>query len=394
MSVLVSTPGLTPHQPGSPYSPGVRAHDRISWRDAWLPALLLLVGAAELASLRSTGWAASVGLEAVAALALVFRRRLTLVAAAVATAAMTLIPVTGAQMNEAATPILFYMLCAFSVARWLTLQRALTGLGTILFLVFLQAIGIDPRDQNWTDVVFVLSLAVPPFVFGRVVLRLDEQKRKLAEQQDIIRDQAVQEERDRIARELHDVIAHSISAMVVQTAAAQDLVRSQPEQAEELLRSVADTGRGALTETGRLLHLVRDESGELGLSPAPSVGDIPDLVRSFRESGLDLDAELDLPTEPLPGGLDVSVYRVVQEALTNAMKHAEGPVRLRLSTTPDSLRVQCTNRAGSRSSVGAGLGLRGMAERVGLLGGSLDEGVTPSGDFVLDVALPLPRPVA
>jgi len=260
----------------------------------------------------------------------------------------------------------------------------------VLGLAFVQSKFIDPRPQDWTDVVFVLSLVVPPFIFGRIVRRLDEQGRLLAAQQEVIRDQAVEAERDRIARELHDVIAHSISAMVVQTAAAQDLLRSQPERAAELLDAVTDTGRSALAETGRLLHLVRDEAGELGLRPAPSVTDLPALVQSFRDGGLDVDAELELPDAPLPSGVDVSAYRVVQEALTNAMKHAEGPVRLRLTTTPDRVHITCTNPVGSHNGSGSGLGLRGMAERVGLLGGSMDNTSTPGGDFALEVALPLP----
>ncbi len=221
--------------------------------------------------------------------------------------------------------------------------------------------------------------------------QLDEQKRLLAAQQEVIRDQAVQAERDRIARELHDVIAHSISAMVVQTAAAQDLLRTQPERAEELLESVAETGRTALAETGRLLHLVRDDAGELGLRPAPSVSDLPALVQSFRDGGLEVDAQLDLPTTPLPSGVDVSAYRVVQEALTNAMKHADGPVRLRLTSTSDQVHITCTNPVGTANGGGSGLGLRGMAERVGLLGGSMGSRRTPEGDFALDVDLPLPR---
>ena len=157
------------------------------------------------------------------------------------------------------------------------------------------------------------------------------------------------------------------------------------------MQTVADTGRSALAETGRLLHLVRDEAGELGLEPAPSVRDVPTLVESFRTNGRELHAELDLPEAPLPSGVDVSAYRVVQEALTNAMKHADGPVRLRVATTPDSLEIHCANRAGSSPGEGSGLGLRGMAERVGLLGGTMHSERTTTGEFVLDVALPLPR---
>jgi signal transduction histidine kinase len=102
------------------------------------------------------------------------------------------------------------------------------------------------------------------------------------------------------------VIAHSLSAMVVQTAAAQDLVHSSPDRAGTLLQSVADTGRKALEETGRLLHLIRDDADELGLRPTPGLADLPALVDAFRENGLDVEADLGLPAGPLPGGVDVS----------------------------------------------------------------------------------------
>ncbi len=105
--------------------------------------------------------------------------------------------------------------------------------------------------------------------------------------------EAVRAERDRIARELHDVIAHSVSAMVVQTAAAQDLVRTDPDRAERVLRDVADTGRRALVETGRLLHVIRDDADELGLNPAPGVADLDRLVQEFRAEGLDVDLSVD-----------------------------------------------------------------------------------------------------
>ena len=374
-----------------PYAPDVEALLRTGWRDALLPGLLLALGAAELASLGTHGWVESIGLEAAAAALLALRRKAPVVVVPLSALALATIPLTGTQMDEPATPILFYILGVFSLGRWLTLRRGIPVLVLVLTIVFVQSIVMDPGPHDWTDVVFVLSLAVPPYVFGRIVRRLDEQGQLLVAQQEVIRDQAVQGERDRIARELHDIIAHSISAMVVQTAAAQDLLRSQPERAAQLLETVTDTGRSALAETGRLLHLVRDDAGELGLSPAPSVTDLPALVQSFRDGGLDIDAELELPASRLPSGVDVSAYRVVQEALTNAMKHADGPVLLRLTTTSDLVRITCTNPVGpsSANGGGSGLGLRGMAERVGLLGGSMDSSSTPGGDFALEVALPL-----
>jgi len=359
--------------------------------DVVLPLALLALGAAELATLGTDGWIPSVGLEAVAAAALIFRRFHPAIAVPVSAVALMAIPLTGTQMDEAATPIFFYVLGVYSLGRYLAGRAALITLVLTLGLV-LADFGFDPDDNDWTDLVFILSLAIPPFVFGRISRRLAEQSEQLARQSERLRDQAVRAERDRIARELHDVIAHSVSAMVVQTAAAQDLVRSSPDRALTLLESVAETGRRTLAETGRLLHLIRDESDELGLQPAPGVADLPALVEEFRAAGLAVDARLDLPDDPPPGGVDVSAYRVVQEALTNALKHADGSARLSVETEAGALRIRCANRIGPGTGTGSGLGLAGMSERVALLGGTLSQGRT--GDrFAIEAVIPLPAAV-
>ena len=226
VSDFVSTLGLDAPGPSRRRTLPVWKHTSApGWRDAWLPVVLLLLGAAELASLGTRGWIASIGLEAVAALLLVFRRQLPVVVVPLSALALAMIPLTGTAMDEAAAPILFYILGVFSLGRWLRLQRRASPCWwSCSQWCSCSRFCSTPGPQDWTDVVFVLSLAVPPYVFGRIVRRLDEQGRLLVAQQEVIRDQAVQGERDRIARELHDVIAHSISAMVVQTAAAQDLM--------------------------------------------------------------------------------------------------------------------------------------------------------------------------
>ena len=193
------------------------------------------------------------------------------------------------------------------------------------------------------------------------------------------------------------MIAHSLSAMVVQTAAAQDLVRRRPDEAAALLESVARTGREALAETGRLLHVIRDDADELGLSPQPGLADVPVLVDRLREGGLQVDAELDLAGRTVPGGVDVSAYRVVQEALTNAVRHGAGRATLRVVTHGEDLVIRCTNpvtaSVSGRATNGAGLGLLGMAERVSVLGGRVRHGTDAAGGFELEALIPLgPRP--
>lgn len=359
---------------------------RVGWRDTLVPAVLLALGSAELATLGTTGWVPSIGLEALAALALVFRRSHTALAVPGAALALMAIPLTGTRMEDAATPIFFYVLGIYSLGRYLSARSGLIVLVLTLALVFAD-FRFDPSDNDWTDLVFILSLAVPPFVFGRISRRLAEQSELLRQQQALIRDQAVREERDRIAREMHDVIAHSVSAMVVQAAAAQDLVRTSPDRALTLLASVTETGRQALAETGRLLHLIRDDADELGLRPAPGLGEVPALVDSLRSGGLQVDADLDVAVEP-PGSIDVSAYRVVQEALTNAMKYAGGPVLLSITCDEHLLRISCSNPLGKAAGNGSGLGLAGMAERVALLGGRLERS-TSDGVFALAVEIPL-----
>jgi signal transduction histidine kinase len=362
---------------------------RLRPADVLVPGAILALGALELAIARPDGWEYGVALEAVSAALVVGRRFHPLVLGTPAAAILLWMPWVGPQLDDVATPILMLALVCYSFARWTVDLRGLACIG-LLGLIFLgDYLFADARDHDVTDVVFVSALLLPPYIFGRITRKLAEQSEQLERQQEQIRDQAARAERDRIARELHDVIAHSLSAMVVQTAAAQDLVRASPERAAALLQAVADTGRRALDETGRLLHLIRDDADELGLRPVPGLADVPDLVARFRDSGLELEAELRLPDEPLAGGVDVSAYRLVQETLTNALKYADGPVRLSVLTTPERVRIRSSNRVGRAALEGAGLGLQGMAERVAMLGGTLHSGPTPDAGFLVDAEIPL-----
>src|SRR4051812_26523193 len=300
---------------------------------------------------------------------------------------MLVMPYLGPQLDEPAVPIFILAVSLYTLARWITDLRGLAGIVAISLMLLGDYLFQDSRSHNFSDVVFVASILLPPYVLGRLVRRLALQKELLEEREELVKREAVRDERDRIARELHDVIAHSISAMVVQTAAAEDLLRTDPERATVLLRSVAAAGRRALAETGRLLYLVRDDSDELGLHPPPGLADLPALVQSFRETGLEVDAELAAP-ESLPGGFDVSVYRIVQEALTNAARHGRGVVRLAVGVEGARLRIRCANAVAPDDAPGSGLGLRGMQERVEVLGGTLSSGASADG-FVLEVDLPL-----
>ena len=360
---------------------------------AALPAGLAVLGAIELALLRPRGWSWGVLIEVEACVLLIWRRRNPLLFATLATAVLLAMPWVGPPLYEPSVPVMIWTVSIFALGRWLPDLRGLADVAVLALLVFADYALVDPRQHSWSDVMFVAALIAPPYVLARITRRLAEQKEQLERQQELIRRQAVREERDRIAREMHDVIAHSVSAMVVQTAAAQDLVRSDPARAEQVLVGVADTGRHALAETGRLLRVLRDEHNELRREPSPGLASLSGLVEEFRANrfranSLRIDLEVPDPLPVLPAAVDVSAYRIAQEALTNALNYGDRTASLRLRVTADGLLIQASNPASTSVGNGSGLGLLGMAERVSLLGGSLTHGRTRDGRFELSVTLP------
>lgn len=358
-----------------------------------MPLLLAVVVTVEIVVSQPKGAVAALVLELAACAALVARRRWTLPACLVSGWLVVAPPWVGPEIDELAAPILVMAVVAYSLARWLPDHRGLAVLGLVALLLTGVYLFTDERDNNVSDVFFVLSLLAPPYVLGRVTRKLATQAEQLEKQQELVKREAVRAERDRIARELHDVIAHSVSAMVVQTAAAQDLVRSDPARAESVLADVAATGRRALAETGQLLHVLRDEDDELGLAPTPGLADVARLVEEFRRDGLDVRADFSAFAAELPAALDVSSYRIVQEALTNALRYApDRQVDLEVAASLDRLVIRVTNRMPTggpeAGRQGSGLGLLGLAERVSLLGGSLTHGHR-AGRFELAADLPI-----
>lgn len=365
------------------------AADR-SWLDWGLPAGLAVLLVVESVALDPPNLGAVLAVEVAGCAALLWRRRFTLLSCLVSGWLLAVSPFLGDEMNEQAAPILAVAVVCYSLARWPADYRGLLVVAAILLGITGDYVFTDERDNNITDVFFVTSLLLPPYVVGRIARRLAVQSEQLARQQELVREVAVRDERDRIARELHDVIAHSVSAMVVQTAAAQDLVRVDPAGAEAVLAEVADTGRRALAETGRLLHVIRDTDSELGLTPAPGLAEIPDLVDRFRADGLRVDLQVDEPLPTLPPGVDVSAYRIVQEALTNALRYSsDGVASLLLAGSPTALRIRAVNRCNGRTGQGSGLGLVGMKERVSVLGGTLRHGPVGGGVYEVEATLPV-----
>jgi signal transduction histidine kinase len=234
---------------------------------------------------------------------------------------------------------------------------------------------------------------------------------QLAEEQELRSRWAVSAERSRIARELHDVVAHSVSVMVVQAGAARRTVAASPGQAATALGQIEQTGRQALVELRRLLGLLRDdEAGDADLAPQPGLAHLELLAAAAREAGLPVEVAVEGEPRPLPAGVDLSAYRIVQEALTNSLKHS-GPSRTRILVRygPHDLRLEIRDKGpagngqkkGQESAEGrqptdpdrqdrrSGHGLIGMRERVALFGGTLETGSLPGGGYRVAARLPL-----
>jgi signal transduction histidine kinase len=202
---------------------------------------------------------------------------------------------------------------------------------------------------------------------------------------------AVAEERARIARELHDVVAHAVSVMVLQVGAVRHKLPAPLEEDKEALGRVEDAGRTALAEMRRLLGAMRREGDGVALTPQPGLDGLERLVDEVGRAGLPVRLHVDGDPFPLPRALDLSAYRIVQEGLTNALKHAEAghaDVTVRYGRDEVVLEVR-DDGTGTASSDGLGHGLVGIRERVTIFGGEMSAGTAPEGGFLLTARLPL-----
>jgi signal transduction histidine kinase len=206
---------------------------------------------------------------------------------------------------------------------------------------------------------------------------------------------AVAEERARIARELHDIVAHSVSVMVVQAEAADEMLNRQaPERARPPVWKIQETGRAALTDMRRMLGLLREDDSRPALMPQPGIANLELLLAKVRESGLPVELEVQGRPEPLPPGVDLSAYRIVQEALTNSLRYAgRAHARVVVRYGHGALELEVMDDGpGEAGDSNGGHGLIGMRERVALFGGELDAGPVPGRGFRVRARLPLEAP--
>jgi len=242
---------------------------------------------------------------------------------------------------------------------------------------------VDLAAGHWTDTIGVTISSAAVWAIGDAIKTrrafVDAERAESSKR-------AVEDEQARIARELHDVLAHNVSVMVVQAAAARDVFDAQPERARQALRAIEDTGRAALTELRQLLAGVRAE-----FEPQPGLVGLGPLVEGLRAAGLPVNVHVDGDLGDLPAGLDLSAYRIVQEALTNTLKHAHATTaEVRISRTRESVDLEVLDDGvGAPASANGGHGLIGMRERATLVGGRVEAGPRPGGGFRVHATLPL-----
>jgi signal transduction histidine kinase len=280
--------------------------------------------------------------------------------------------------------------CAlYALTVWTPPRRFVLGFALVMavWLAFSLRGGEFPNN----GVAFAVVTAIVMLLVRRVVGERERRAQLAERERDVAAREAVVEERARIARELHDAIAHNVSMMVVQAGAERRVIDQERGSTREVLETIERIGRDALTEMRRLVGMLRSDSAD-ELAPQPGLSDLPTLVAQVREAGLPVELEREGEPRELPVGIELSAYRIVQEALTNALKHAgEARATVRVRYGADSLELEIVDDGpgGHAPVASGGHGLAGMRERVALYGGRLDAGRRPSGGFVVRVLLPI-----
>jgi signal transduction histidine kinase len=359
---------------------------RSSAFDVVLAAALAVVGT--LDALRSGYWPqpyiASAALVAFSALCLAWRRRRPLLAYAGTMGALAVISVALGH-TEAGAGIIIGFIATYTVAVYGDNLAYAIAVG----LLFAASMGVGqaPEEAVWDAAFSVVVLALP-FVAGVTVRALGRRTATLETEQTVAAAKAAEEERRRIARELHDIISHGLGLVVLQAGVADQVLDRDPRRAREALAQIRRTGQEAIGELSTLVGLIREDPPTS--DPQPTLGDIERLVESTRAAGLEVHLHTLGPARPLPAAVELNAYRVVQEGLTNALKHAgRANVNVLLHYLPSNLEVEIVDdgRAAQRGS-GGRHGLPGLRERVAVFGGRFEAGSQPEGGWRLRASFP------
>jgi signal transduction histidine kinase len=271
-------------------------------------------------------------------------------------------------------------------------------LGLLIVLAAAEAVAYNDPSHSSGELAFVPLVFAIGWLLG-FALRERDQQAEVAEERAAEAERereaaarlAVAEERARIARELHDVVAHAMSVMVLQVGAVRHRLPGELEQDRNALRDVERAGRTALTEMRRLLGAMRSDADDLELAPQAGLDSLDPLLDEVRRAGLAVDLHVEGEPYTLPAALDLSAYRIVQEGLTNALKHARaGRADVTVRYAPGEVRIDVhDNGRGPATTDGLGHGLVGIRERVTIFGGEMTAGSANGGGFTLSTRLPV-----
>ncbi len=314
----------------------------------------------------------------------------------VAAAYVTLLRVTPTAVNEYFMTVIIILIAAYTAGHHPDRRRAVIG-GLIVLLASCGEVMIEDPTAL-TEYIFIILIVGAAWAAGLGMEQRERRASHLLDQAVTLRHErdsaaaiAASEERARIARELHDIISHHVSVIVLQAGAAGEVMDSDPGRAKDSLEAIQVTGRQALVELRCLLGVLGEESEPASTSPQPGLQQLPTLIDTLRRTGLPVDLRIAGTPATLPPGVDVSAYRIIQEALTNVARHA-GPAQATVAVTYDEeavvIEVLDTGH-GPTVPVRSGRGLVGMKERVALHAGRFEAGPGATGGFAVRVWLPL-----
>jgi signal transduction histidine kinase len=359
--------------------------------DRYVAAALIVLGQIELwvgDALPGPRWL-SCPLSIVMCGTVAFRRRYPLIAPSIALGCNVVMILAAGNPGTSVASAVAWFCALYAIAVWTDTREFLIGIGVLVGgnALTLLADSTDVHDTGPFTVIPIVAM-----LLARRAIRDRQERADLLEREQELRaKEAVAEERARIARELHDLVAHNVSVMVIQAGAERHALPEDQTSTRETLGSIEQAGRQALADARRLLGMLRrgDERDEL--EPQPGLAQVDFLIEQVQRAGLQVTLTVEGDPRPLPAGLDLCAYRVVQEGLTNALKHAgRSRAEVLLQWTPASLAVQIRDDgAGGAQLNGAGQGLIGMRERVALYGGELHAGARDGGGFEILARLPL-----
>jgi signal transduction histidine kinase len=367
--------------------------------DRWIAAAFVVVGVIEaLLQWDRNGSALPqvLGL-AVGYSMLAWRRTQPVAAGAAMFATWTFANTFLGQLHDLQFPLIAVLTMSYAMGAYTDGRAALAA--PFVILAGMLGVVLSFENQVFTDYIFPTAFALIAWLAGRGLrtrTRLTEELHEAAVQAREAHErdaaQAAVEERRRIAREMHDVVAHSVSVMVVQAGGARRILEHDPRRAVEAAAHIEEVGRAALTEMRRLLGVLHHGEEEAGRAPQPTLRELDALVARSRAAGLPVTLVVEGEPQPLPPGKDLAAYRVVQEALTNALKHAgSAPTSVTVRWEASSLQLQIVDMGGTgmNGTNGSGHGLIGMEERMRLYDGSLRAGPVAGGGFEVTARMPL-----